>query len=76
MHCESKYFSLIYWDLFFSVMEDADRETNKAEMSEISHFMSHFGRGSVGGRQRPHVSFRYPDLEKSFRQMALETLGL
>lgn len=57
-------------------MEDADRESNKAEMSEISCFMSDFGRGSVGGRKRPHVSLRYPDLERSFKQMALETLGL
>lgn len=39
-------------------------------------FMSDFGRGSVGGRKRPHVSLRYPDLERSFKQMALETLIL
>ena len=30
----------------------------------------------MGGRKAPHVSFRYPDLEMNFKQMALETLGL
>lgn len=49
---------------------------NKTKVSEISHFMSDFGRASVGGRKRPHVSFRYPDLERNVNQMALETLEL
>lgn len=52
------------------------RDNNKTKLSEISHFMSDFGRACVGGRKRPHVSFRYPDLERNFNQMALETLEL
>lgn len=57
-------------------MENSDRDDNEVKVSEIRYFMSDFGRRSVGGRKRPHVSFRYPDLERNFNQMALETRGL
>ncbi len=57
-------------------MENSDRDDNEVKVSEIRYFMSDFGRRSVGGKKRPHVSFRYPDLERNFNQMALETRGL
>lgn len=82
MHC--KYFSFIHWDLFFffclvffSLLQKVQtgRVTKqKCLRSVISCLI--LAEAVWEEEKRSHVSFKYSSLERSFKQMALETLGL